>query len=144
MTGLHIRYRDNFNFPDITVDQGTGSVTLRAVYPNPDDILLPGMFVHAKLVEGINEKAILVPEIGITHNAKGDPTAFVVGNDNKVALRVLVTSQTYGANWIVEKGLAAGDRVIVRGVQLVRPGAPVKPVEEPTTPAPAPAPPTSP
>jgi membrane fusion protein (multidrug efflux system) len=121
-----------FQFSDVTVDEGTGSVTLRAIYPNPDVTLLPGMFVHAQLVEGKNEKALLVPAIGVTHDAKGEPTALVVGPDNKVALRVLVTSQLYGANWIVEKGLAPGDRVIIRGVQFVRPGAPVIPVE--TTP----------
>jgi membrane fusion protein (multidrug efflux system) len=130
-----------FQFSDITVDQGTGSVTLRAVYPNPDHVLLPGMFVHAKLVEGISPSALLVPEIAVTHDAKGDPTTLVVGTDDKVELRQLVTGQTYGTNWIVESGIKAGERVIVRGVQFVRPGATVKPVEDPpaATPTTAPA-----
>lgn len=126
-----------FQFSDITVDQGTGSVTLRAVYPNPDHLLLPGMFVHAKLVEGISPNAILVPEIAVTHDAKGDPTTLVVGADNKVQLRKLVTGQTYGANWIIESGVKAGERVIVRGIQFVRPGMSVKPVEDPPAAAPA-------
>ena len=128
-----------FQFSDITVDQGTGSVTLRAAYPNPDYLLLPGMFVHAKLVEGISQNAILVPEIAVTHDAKGDPTTLVVGTDNKVELRKLVTGQTYGPNWIVESGLTAGERVIVRGIQFVRPGMPVKPVEDPPAATAAPA-----
>lgn len=118
-----------FQFSDITVDQGTGSVTLRAVYPNPDSVLLPGMFVHARLVEGVNRNAILAPEIAVTHDAKGDPTTLVVDADNKVALRKLVLGQTYGAYWVVEDGVKPGERVIVRGVQFVRPGMPVKPVE---------------
>lgn len=126
-----------FQFSDITVDQGTGSVTLRAVYPNPDHLLLPGMFVHAKLIEGISPSAILVPEIAVTHDAKGDPTTLVVGADNKVELRKLVTGQTYGANWIVDSGVKAGERVIVRGVQFVRPGMPVRPVEDPPAATPA-------
>ena len=126
-----------FQFSDITVDQGTGSVTLRAIYPNPDHLLLPGMFVHARLVEGISRNAILVPEVGVTHDAKGDPTALVVTADNKVQLRKLVTGQTYGTNWIIESGLASGDRVIVRGLQFSRPGMTVKPVDDSATVAPS-------
>lgn len=115
-------------FADVTVDQSTGSVTLRALFPNPDRVLLPGMFVRARIVEGVNERAIVVPQVGITRDQKGMPTALVVGPDNKVTLRQLVTSRTYGANWIVESGLNPGERVIVQGTEKVRPGETVKPV----------------
>ncbi|MBU6491449.1 MAG: efflux RND transporter periplasmic adaptor subunit [Burkholderiales bacterium] len=121
-------------FTDITVDQTTGTVTLRAVFPNPKHELLPGMFVRARLEEGVNDRAILVPEIGVTHDAKGTPTALVVGADDKVALRTLSASQTFGTDWIVDSGLKPGDRVIVAGVQKVQPGMTVKPVEQPMPP----------
>jgi membrane fusion protein (multidrug efflux system) len=117
-----------FKFSDITVDESTGSVTVRSVYPNPNFELLPGMFVRTRIVEGINDKALLVPEVGVTHDAKGEPTALVVGDDNKVQLRVLNAPNTYGTNWVVNGGLKAGDRVIVQGVQKVQPGMTVKPV----------------
>jgi membrane fusion protein, multidrug efflux system len=115
-------------FADVTVDQTTGSVTVRALFPNPNRVLLPGMFVRARIVEGVNDRAILVPQVGVTHDQKGTPTALVVGQDNKVQLRQLVTSRTYGANWVVESGLNPGDRVIVQGTEKVRPGADVKAV----------------
>lgn len=118
-------------FADITVDQTTGTVTLRAIFPNPDRILLPGMFVRARLREGINDRAILVPEVGVTHNARGEPTVLLVGPDNKVELRTIATSRTLGADWVVDSGLKAGDRVIVAGLQKVRPGMTVAPVEQP-------------
>jgi membrane fusion protein, multidrug efflux system len=124
-------------FADVTVDQATGSVTIRAIFQNKDRVLLPGMFVRARVEEGVNEKALLVPQVGITHDQKGQPTALVVGPDNKVVLRQVVTSTTYGQNWVVESGLNPGDRVIVQGTEKVRPGAPVKPVaaQLPATPA---------
>lgn len=125
-------------FTDITVNQSTGTVTLRAIFPNPDQVLLPGMFVHATLDEGVNTKAMLVPQSGVTHDAKGQPTALIVGADNKVAQRALVASRTEGTNWVVEGGLKPGDRVIVSGVQKVMPGMVVKPVEQ-TAPSSAPA-----
>lgn len=118
-------------FADITVDQTTGSVTLRAVFPNPNHILLPGMFVRARLREGVNDRAILVPEVGVTHDAKGAPTVLVVGPDNKVAVRSIATTRTEGADWVVDSGLNPGDRVIVAGLQKVQPGATVKPIEQP-------------
>jgi membrane fusion protein (multidrug efflux system) len=121
-------------FTDITVNQTTGSVTLRAVFPNPDQVLLPGMFVRARLQEGINDNAMLVPVPGISHDAKGTPTALVVEADNKVQLRQLATSRLIGNNWVVDSGLNPGDKVIVAGVQKVRPGMVVKPVEQPMTP----------
>jgi membrane fusion protein (multidrug efflux system) len=121
-------------FTDITVNQMTGSVTLRAVFPNPNQVLLPGMFVRARLQEGINDNAMLVPVTGVTHDAKGTPTALVVDADNKVQQGSLVTSRLEGNNWVVDSGLNPGDKVIVAGVQKVRPGMVVKPVEQPMTP----------
>ncbi|MDB5788051.1 efflux RND transporter periplasmic adaptor subunit [Caballeronia mineralivorans] len=116
-------------FSDVSVDQSTGSVTVRAIFPNKDRVLLPGMFVRARIDEGVNNKALVVPQIGVTHDQKGQPTALVVGSDDKVALRQLVTSGTYGDKWVVDSGLNAGDRVIVQGTEKARPGSTVKPVD---------------
>ncbi|MGC2039207.1 efflux RND transporter periplasmic adaptor subunit, partial [Paraburkholderia caledonica] len=120
--------KGKLQFTDVTVDQGTGSVTVRAIFQNKDKVLLPGMFVRAKIEEGVNENALVVPQVGITHDQKGQPTALVVGDDNKVALRQLVTSGTYGSNWVVESGLKPGDRVIVQGTDKAKPGMQVKTV----------------
>ncbi len=122
----------SLQFTDITVDQGTGSVTVRAIFPNPRGVLLPGMFVRARIEEGVNENAFLVPQVGVTHDPKGQATALVVGSDNKVALRTLQLRGTLGTQWIVESGLSDGDRVIIAGVQKVQPGAFVQAVESPT------------
>jgi len=119
-------------FSDITVDQGTGSVTVRAVFPNPQHVLLPGMFVRASLTEGVNDRAILVPEVGVTHDPKGDATVLVVGSDNKVSMRVVTTTRTLGNQWVVNGGLQAGERVIVAGLQKVRPGMTVNAVPAPS------------
>jgi membrane fusion protein (multidrug efflux system) len=112
-------------FTDITVDQSTGSVTVRALFPNPDGVLLPGMFVRARVEEGVRD-AFLVPQVGITHDPQGHATALVVGPDNKVAARKLVLAGTRGDRWIVESGLEDGDRVIVGGAQRAQPGATVQ------------------
>jgi membrane fusion protein (multidrug efflux system) len=112
-------------FSEVTVDQGTGAVTLRAIFPNKDALLLPGMFVREQLQEGIVQNGILAPQQGVTHNQKGQPTALVVGGDGKVQLRILKTDRAIGADWLVTEGLKDGDRVIVSGVQKARPGAPV-------------------
>ncbi len=133
----------SLQFTDITVDQGTGSVTLRAIFPNPRFILLPGMFVRARIEEAVNDHAFLVPQVGVTHDPKGQATAMVVGPDNKVAIRTLMLAGTRGSNWIVEGGLNDGDRVIVAGVQKVKPGAFVQAVETPATVAATSAPPTA-
>ncbi|WP_233831930.1 efflux RND transporter periplasmic adaptor subunit [Paraburkholderia sp. ZP32-5] len=129
--------KGKLQFTDVTVDQGTGSVTVRAIFKNPNHVLLPGMFVRAKIDEGVNQNAIIVPQVGVTHDQKGQPTALVVDNDNKVALRQLVTAGTYGSYWVVSDGLKPGDRVIVQGVDKARPGQQVKPVpaQLPATPA---------
>ncbi len=116
-------------FSEVNVDPSTGSVTLRAVFPNPHQALLPGMFVRALVKEGVNDRAILVPQKGVTRNAKGEPTALVLGPDNLVELRVLKTDRVIGNKWLVSEGLKAGDRVIVEGLQKISPGAPVNPVE---------------
>ncbi|MCA3777025.1 MAG: efflux RND transporter periplasmic adaptor subunit, partial [Burkholderia sp.] len=122
-------------FSDVTVDQTTGSVTIRAIFPNPGRVLLPGMFVRARIEEGVNENAFLVPQIGVTHDQKGQAIALVVNAANKVETRPLTTTGTYGQDWIVEGGLQAGDHVIVQGVDKVRPGATVKTVAAQLAPA---------
>ena len=113
-------------FSDVTVDQTTGSITLRAIFPNPDMTLLPGLFVRAKLEEGTNPNALLVPQQGVTRTPRGDATAMVVGEGDKVEIRKLTATQAIGDKWLVTDGLKAGDRVIVTGLQKVRPGAQVK------------------
>jgi membrane fusion protein (multidrug efflux system) len=122
----------SLQFTDITVDRGTGSVTVRAIFPNPRFVLLPGMFVRARIEEGVNENAILVPQVGVTHDPNGQATALVVGPDNKVAALTLQLRGTSGNQWIVEGGLDEGDRVIVAGMQKAKPGTAVKAVEAQT------------
>ncbi len=116
-------------FSEVSVDQGTGSVTLRAIFPNPEQILLPGMFVRAIVVEGINDQGLLVPQRAVTRNANGQATALVVNSENIVELRVLETDRTIGDKWLVTGGVAAGDRIIVEGLQKTAPGATVAPSE---------------
>ncbi|MGF6263594.1 efflux RND transporter periplasmic adaptor subunit [Paraburkholderia youngii] len=120
--------KGKLQFTDVTVDPGTGSVTVRAIFKNPNHVLLPGMFVRAKIEEGVNQNALIVPQVGVTHDQKGQPTALVVDNDNKVELRQLVTTGTFGSYWVVSNGLKPGDRVIVQGTDKARPGQQVKPV----------------
>jgi membrane fusion protein, multidrug efflux system len=122
----------SLQFTDITVDQGTGSVTVRAIFPNTLGVLLPGMFVRARIEEGVKENAILVPQVGVTHDPGGQATALVVGSDNKVVPRTLQLRGTLGTQWIVESGLNDGDRVIVAGVQKVQPGTLVQAIESQT------------
>lgn len=113
---------------DVTVDQNTGAVTLRAVFPNPDGVLLPGMYVRAIVAEGVANGAILAPQQGVSRNEKGEPTAFVVGADGKAELRVLKTDRVIGDRWLVSSGLGDGDRLIVEGLLKVHPGAQVNAV----------------
>ncbi|NTV49903.1 MAG: efflux RND transporter periplasmic adaptor subunit [Geobacteraceae bacterium] len=126
-------------FSEVTVDQSTGSVTLRAVFPNPRQALLPGMFVRAILVEGVNDNAILVPQRGVTRNPKGDAVVMVVGAEEKVEPRPVKVVRTVGDSWLVGDGLKAGDRVILEGLQKARPGTAVKAVPFGSTTAAAPA-----
>lgn len=126
--GSRYAHEGTLEFSEVAVDESTGSVTLRAVFPNPDHLLLPGMFVHAELLSGVKENAILAPQQGVTRNQRGEPTAMVVGADNKVELRVLKADRTAGNAWLVEDGLKDGDRLITEGLQFVQPGAEVKAV----------------
>ncbi|MBV7564190.1 MULTISPECIES: efflux RND transporter periplasmic adaptor subunit [unclassified Pseudomonas] len=127
--GSTYQHEGTLEFSEVSVDEGTGSVTLRAVFPNPDHTLLPGMFVHARLPAGVNKEAILAPQQGITRNAKGDPTALVVNAENKVELRQVKAERTDGNRWVVLDGLKAGDKLITEGLQFVQPGAEVKTTE---------------
>ncbi|HEC9440064.1 TPA: multidrug efflux RND transporter periplasmic adaptor subunit AcrA [Salmonella enterica subsp. enterica serovar Stanley] len=124
--GIKFPQSGTLEFSDVTVDQTTGSITLRAIFPNPDHTLLPGMFVRARLQEGTKPAALLVPQQGVTRTPRGDATVLVVGADNKVETRQIVASQAIGDKWLVTDGLKAGDRVVVSGLQKVRPGAQVK------------------
>ncbi|HEC7033823.1 TPA: multidrug efflux RND transporter periplasmic adaptor subunit AcrA [Salmonella enterica subsp. enterica serovar Oranienburg] len=124
--GIKFPQSGTLEFSDVTVDQTTGSITLRAIFPNPDHTLLPGMFVRARLQEGTKPTALLVPQQGVTRTPRGDATVLVVGADNKVETRQIFASQAIGDKWLVTDGLKAGDRVVVSGLQKVRPGAQVK------------------
>ena len=118
-------------FAEVAVDEATGTVTLRAKFPNPDGTLLPGMYVRAALDEAVDQNAILAPEQGITHDAKGNATAMVVGPDGKVEVRTLVATRTVGARWLVESGLNAGDKLIIEGLNKIGPGMVVHANEAP-------------
>jgi membrane fusion protein (multidrug efflux system) len=115
-------------FRDITVDPATASVILRVVFPNPDGILLPGMFVRASVQEAVNESAILIPQQTVARDPRGNPVTFVVDAGQKAQQRMLTLDRAIGDQWLVTSGLEPGDRVIVEGVQKVRPGAVVKAV----------------
>jgi membrane fusion protein (multidrug efflux system) len=115
-------------FADVSVDPSTGSISLRAIFPNPRGELLPGMFVRARLEEGTDPSAILLAQRAVSRDQAGRPTALVVGKDGKVELRQLVTDRSVGDSWLVTSGLAVGEQVIVEGLQKVRPGAAVTPV----------------
>lgn len=138
--GSQYPHEGKLEFSEVSVDPTTGSVTLRAVFPNPEHTLLPGMFVHAQLQAGVNSAAILAPQQGVTRDLKGSPTAMVVGADNKVELRQLKASRTVGSQWLIEDGLKAGDRLITEGLQYVRPGVEVKATEATNVGAKNPAP----
>ena len=124
-------------FAGVSVDPTTGNVVLRALFPNPKGELLPGMYVRAQLETGVDEKAITVPQVGVTRNQKGQATALILNKENKVEQRILTTSGTIGTDWLVTSGLAAGDRVIVEGLQKVKPGAPAVAVPAKAADAPA-------
>lgn len=124
-------------FTDISVNEGTGSVTVRAIFQNPDHVLLPGMFVRAVIDEGTDDHAMLVPEEGVTHDRNGQATVLIVGKDNKVSQKTVNASRTLGDSWVVEGGLQDGDRVVVTGVQRVKAGMPVRAVAALATAQPA-------
>lgn len=122
-------------FSDVTVDESTGSITLRAVFPNPQHTLLPGMFVRARIDEGIQPNAILVPQQGVTRTPRGDATVMVVNDKSQVEARTVVATQAIGDKWLISEGLQPGDKVIVSGLQKARPGVKVKATTDTETPA---------
>jgi len=113
-------------FSDISVDPTTGSVILRVVFPNPEGVLLPGMFIRTVIKEGVDKQAILIPQQAVSRDHKGNPMALIVDAENKTALRMLTVDRAVGNQWLVSSGLAPGDRVIVEGLKMLRPGAVVK------------------
>jgi membrane fusion protein, multidrug efflux system len=119
--------RGTLQFSEVTVDSGTGSVTLRAVFPNPKNTLLPGMFVREQLEEGVAERGLLVPQRAVAHNPRGEATVTVVDAENKPMIRVIKTDRAIGDQWLVSDGVAAGDKIIVLGIQGVQPGVAVHP-----------------
>lgn len=135
--GSRYEHPGKLQFSEVAVDPNTGSVTLRAVYPNPQRLLLPGMFVHQSVQEAVVESAILVPQQAVTRTPRGQATALVVNAQNKVEPRVFETKRTIGDQWLVTEGLEPGERVIVEGVLKVRPGAEVKAIERAADAAPA-------
>jgi membrane fusion protein, multidrug efflux system len=120
--------RGRLKVSEASVDPSTGSVLLRAVFPNPRRELLPGMFVRAQLTQGTRAAALMVPQRGVAHNARGEATVLIVDKDEKVAERVVTADRAIDDEWLITAGLAAGDRVIVDGLQKARPGSPVKAV----------------
>jgi membrane fusion protein (multidrug efflux system) len=117
----------SLSFADVTVDQATGSQTIRAVFPNPQHLLLPGMFVRGELSQGVQSRGILVPQRAVSRDERGRPTVMLVGKNNIVEARVIQADRTVGDNWLVTGGLKPGDKVIVDAGPLLRPGIPVKP-----------------
>ena len=122
-------------FREVTVDPTTGSVILRAVFPNPESVLLPGMFVRAVVKEGLEKGAILIAQQAVARDPKGNPYVLTVGADQKAQQRMLTLDRAIGDRWLVVSGLQAGDQVIMENMQKLRPGAPVKPVLPGTAPA---------
>lgn len=122
-------------FTDVTVDPTTGSYTLRVTVSNPDGVLLPGMYVRALVGNGVRNGAVLVPQQGVARDPKGNVSAMVVGQDNKIVQRQLEVSRTIGNRWLVDKGLSAGERVVIEGLQKIGPGATVAPTEAGSKPA---------
>ena len=132
--GAPYSHEGTLQFSDVTVDASTGAITLRALFPNPDNVLLPNMFVQAVIEEGVRENAILIPQQAVTRDTKGQAIAMVVGADNKVEPRPLKTVRTLGSNWLLDSGLQVGDRVIIEGLQRATPGTVVQamPADAPT------------
>lgn len=122
-------HQGKLTFADLTVEPTTGSFLLRVVVPNPETLLLPGMYVRAVVALARRPQAVLAPQQGISRDPKGNASALVVTADNRVELRQVKVNRTIGDQWLIDSGLAAGDRVIVEGLQKVRPGAAVQPTE---------------
>jgi membrane fusion protein (multidrug efflux system) len=124
--GSAYQQKGSLQFSDVTVDPTTGSVIQRTIFPNPDGVLLPGMFVRAEIKEGVNEHAILVPQQGVSRDFKGNPYALVVDAESKAVFRPLTLDRAIGDKWLVTAGLVPDDRVIVEGLLMLRPGTPVQ------------------
>src|SRR6266550_4127280 len=135
--GREYREHGTMQSSEVTVDASTGSVGRRALFPNPNRDLLPGMFVRARIEEGVRSNAFLVSQIAVSRDSKGGATVMLVGAGNKVEQRVVMTERAVGDQWLVSAGIVTGDRVIVAGLQWVRPGVEVKPVSANATPTPA-------
>jgi membrane fusion protein (multidrug efflux system) len=133
LSGIKLKLDDGTDYPlegkleltDVTVDQTTGSVTLRAIFPNPDNILLPGMYVRASVPEGINPDGLLVPQQGVTRDQKGEPVVMIVDGEGKAQSQTIETETIIGDKWLVTRGLNVGDKVIVEGLQKAKPGTKV-------------------
>ncbi|MFC4656011.1 MULTISPECIES: efflux RND transporter periplasmic adaptor subunit [Rheinheimera] len=133
--GTAYAHKGSLQFSEVTVNPDTGSVTLRAQFPNPDKLLLPGMYVRASVPEGVKSNVILAPQRGVSRNAKGEATAMVLNKDGVVEPRVLTTERSIGSEWLVTAGLSAGERLIVEGLQKIRPGAPATATAAESTPS---------
>lgn len=127
--------KGTLQFSDVTVDESTGSITLRAVFPNPQHSLLPGMFVRARIDEGVQPNAILIPQQGVTRTPRGEATVLVVNSQSQVESRSVVASQAVGDKWLISEGLQPGEQVIVSGLQKAHPGTKVKTTTDASTPA---------
>ncbi len=119
-------YNGTLQFKDISVDPTTGSVNLRIIFPNKEQRLLPGMYVRAILSEGLKPDSILVPQESVLRDHKGDPYVYLVDNESKVVVRPIKIERSMGNKWLVSDGLKSGDKVVVYGIQFIRPGVPVK------------------
>lgn len=126
--GSEYPQRGQVQFSEVMVDAGTGTVTLRARFANPQGLLLPGMFVRARFEQAVDKGAILVPQPALTRNARGEASVFVVDAGNKAAERKVTAPRALGTDWVVTSGLKPGDKVIVQGLARLKPGAPIKPV----------------
>ena len=127
--GTTYAHEGRLTFTDVTVNETTGTVNLRAVFPNPDKVLLPGLYVRAQLIEGIRPDSIVLPMQCVMRDAKGNASVYVVGEGNKIETRPVVATRTIGTNWLIDSGLKNGDRVVFQGFQRIRPGAVVTPKE---------------
>ena len=125
-------------FAEVTVDQSTGSVTLRATFPNPNGLLLPGMYVRARMSQATAQNAILVPQAAVTRDPRGNASVLVVGPNNKAVQRMVKADRTIGASWLVSSGLKPGEKVISEGLVRVKAGQTIKPVPAGSKPAPVP------
>lgn len=127
--GTTFEHEGRLTFTDVTVNETTGTVNLRAVFPNPDKVLLPGLYVRAQLIEGIRPDSIVLPMQCVMRDAKGDATVYVIGEGNKIEVRPVVATRTIGTNWLIDSGLKNGERIVFQGFQRIHPGAVVAPKE---------------